>query len=71
MKQADVKIGGIYYIDDNGNLVAVEVMGVEEDVDFYTKKTKTKYRVRKVGGRFDLPKLRSAAALREEKRKLY
>ena len=65
MKQADVKVGGIYKTYICGELAEVEVIAALSPAGTYGRK-RTTYLVRRAGSDgMPLPKSRSAAALRE------
>ncbi len=71
VKQADVKIGGTYYTYIGEQLTAVIVVSAQKDVRFGGKNVITRYRVRRPEQTEALPKLRSAAALREKNEKFF
>lgn len=71
MKQKDIKVGGTYYTYIGETLAAVVVVREVSDVHWLNKKRTTRYQVARVGETAWLPKLRSAAALRERDEKFY
>lgn len=68
MKTKDVVVGNTYYTYIAGELAAVVVSAmVEGDPDSnWSSNKRTRFRVRREGENSPLPKLRTAAALREK-----
>ncbi|UCG11852.1 MAG: hypothetical protein JSU72_15220 [Deltaproteobacteria bacterium] len=64
MKQADVQVGGIYRCYVSGALIRVEVLEKVKERGFGSRRNKTRFRVKNVATGKELPKFRSAAALR-------
>jgi hypothetical protein len=69
MKQADVKLAGVYLTRVSGELVRVLVrgiVGVPVDIDYTKQRYRVvkRYLVQRIDTKTNLPKPRSAAALR-------
>lgn len=73
MKLKDVKIGGTYYTNIGSELAAVVVIDLVPGIPgaSFASDRRDRFRVQRVGASTPLSKLRSAAALREEKAKFY
>jgi len=67
MIQSKVQIGGVYVTRIAGELVEVEVLRlvVSPTYGLRIKKQQTAFRVKRTGTTMPLPKLRTAASLRE------
>lgn len=64
MKQSEIQIGGVYLTYIGEELAPVEVISIKTSGNLFSKRTLTRYVVRRVGESKPLPKARSAAALR-------